>query len=48
MCTIENDHCLGCGRSLEEIKEWFYCDDNRKMEIIKHSGKRVPDRMRRV
>jgi|MDTC01.1.fsa_nt_gb predicted Fe-S protein YdhL (DUF1289 family) len=45
VCTIENDHCLGCGRSTDEIKEWFYCDDQRKLEIIEQIGKRIPDRV---
>ena len=48
MCQIEDDHCEGCGRSSNEIREWFYCDDQRKLEILEQSGKRIPDRMRGV
>ena len=48
VCQIEDDHCEGCGRSSNEIREWFYCDDQRKQEILEQSGKRIPDRMRGV
>lgn len=48
ICKIEEDLCIGCGRSSEEIREWFYCDDKRKTEILENSGKRIPNRMRRV
>ena len=48
VCQIEDDHCVGCGRSSDEIREWFYCDDDRKMEIREKSGKRVSNRMRRM
>jgi len=48
VCKIEDDHCEGCGRSSEEIREWFYCEDNRKQEILEQSGKRISNRMRRV
>jgi len=43
VCKIEDDHCLGCGRSSDEIREWFYCDDTRKEEILEKSGKRIPN-----
>jgi len=45
ICAIEDDHCVGCGRSSEEIREWFYCDDDRKMEILESSGRRISNRM---
>lgn len=45
ICTIEEDHCLGCGRTSDEIREWFYCDDKRKQEILESSGKRISSRM---
>jgi len=48
ICKIEDDHCVGCGRSSEHIKEWFYCDDLRKQEILEKSGKRISNRMRGV
>jgi predicted Fe-S protein YdhL (DUF1289 family) len=34
VCSIEEGYCIGCGRSQDEIREWFYCDDDRKLEIL--------------
>jgi predicted Fe-S protein YdhL (DUF1289 family) len=28
-----NTMCVGCGRTLEEITEWFYADSDRKKVI---------------
>jgi uncharacterized protein len=33
-CLNEKDICMGCLRSLEEIKEWGQASDERKKEII--------------
>jgi uncharacterized protein len=27
--------CVGCGRTSEEITEWFYATDERKREIVR-------------
>lgn len=35
ICTIIDNQCVGCNRTADEIREWFYCDDTRKKEIIK-------------
>lgn len=35
ICTIIDNHCTGCGRTADEIREWFYCNDTRKKEILK-------------
>lgn len=32
-CLNEKDVCMGCLRSLEEIKEWGQATDTRKKEI---------------
>ena len=34
VCMIEEGICIGCGRSQDEICEWFYADDDRKLEIL--------------
>ena len=36
ICKIDpNDNlCLGCGRTLEEIAYWTYLDDNEKKKIL--------------
>lgn len=33
-CLNEKDICLGCFRSLEEIKEWGQASESRKQEIL--------------
>jgi predicted Fe-S protein YdhL (DUF1289 family) len=33
--------CIGCGRTTEEIREWFTATDDRKKEIKESSGKRI-------
>jgi len=48
ICKLEDDYCVGCGRSSQDIREWYYSDDNRKQEIINKSGKRISNRMRGV
>ena len=35
ICTIEQNICIGCGRTQDEIREWFYADDERKQQILK-------------
>ena len=34
VCTINNEKCIGCGRTKDEIKEWFYATDDRKIQIL--------------
>lgn len=34
ICTIIDNQCIGCDRTTDEIREWFYCDDERKKEIL--------------
>jgi len=44
ICKVENDTCIGCGRTTHEIAEWFKASDERKREIIEG----LRSRMRRV
>ncbi|RLD33707.1 MAG: DUF1289 domain-containing protein [Bacteroidetes bacterium] len=47
VCTHDtNDICLGCYRSLEEIRKWYHCTDNGKREIIKNAEKRRAEKDR--
>jgi predicted Fe-S protein YdhL (DUF1289 family) len=41
ICTLIDSICIGCGRSSEEIREWFTASDTRKKEILEKiaSGK---------
>ena len=32
--------CRGCGRTSDEITEWFYASDDRKKEIVKEVKRR--------
>lgn len=37
--------CVGCGRTSEEITEWFYATDDRKREIAKMAKERKKSTM---
>jgi predicted Fe-S protein YdhL (DUF1289 family) len=41
VCTHDDKNiCLGCYRSLEEIRKWYVCSDEEKVEILKNAEKR--------
>lgn len=42
ICKIDesNTFCVGCGRTLEEITEWFTATKDRKIEIASAARKR--------
>ena len=44
ICTLQNNFCIGCGRSTQEIAEWSKASNKRKEEILE----RLPDRLRRM
>ncbi len=44
ICTLQNDFCIGCGRTTQEIAEWTKASDKRKRDILE----RLPDRLRRM
>jgi uncharacterized protein len=36
-CCLDDDStCLGCGRALEEIKEWGLADNHRRRKILRN------------
>ncbi|MGO9931633.1 MAG: DUF1289 domain-containing protein [Steroidobacteraceae bacterium] len=39
-CLDDDDTCLGCFRSLDEIKEWGIVDDHRRRIILQNAAKR--------
>ena len=39
-CLDDDDTCLGCFRSLDEIKEWGIVDDRRRRIILQNAEKR--------
>ena len=44
ICTLQDDFCIGCGRTTQEIAEWAKATIKRKKEILE----RLPDRLRRM
>jgi len=44
ICTLQDDFCIGCGRSTQEIAEWATASMKRKEKILE----RLPDRLRRM
>lgn len=32
---IDNGKCVGCNRTQDEVREWFYATNDRKLEILK-------------
>ena len=42
ICKVDesNTFCVGCGRTLEEITEWFTATKERKIEIASAARKR--------
>jgi predicted Fe-S protein YdhL (DUF1289 family) len=39
-CLDDDDTCLGCFRSLEEIKEWGVVDHHRRRIILQNAKRR--------
>jgi uncharacterized protein len=39
-CLDDDDICLGCFRTLEEIKEWGLADAHRRMVILDNARER--------
>jgi predicted Fe-S protein YdhL (DUF1289 family) len=39
-CLDDDDICLGCFRSIEEIKEWTIVDDHRRRVILQNARQR--------
>jgi predicted Fe-S protein YdhL (DUF1289 family) len=40
-CCLDDDlTCLGCFRSIEEIKEWGIVDDHRRLVILQNAKQR--------
>lgn len=39
-CLDDDDICLGCFRSLEEIKQWTLVDHQQRQVILQNAGQR--------
>jgi len=40
-CTIADSICIGCGRTLDEIKRWSKATDEEQRQIIELAKKRI-------
>lgn len=47
-CLDDDDVCMGCGRSLEEIVSWGTASDDEKRAILERSRQRAADKRRRL
>lgn len=34
ICRMENEVCVGCGRTLEEVVEWYNMTDKQKQAVL--------------
>jgi predicted Fe-S protein YdhL (DUF1289 family) len=34
-CKLINDHCVACGRSWEQIRDWTFFTESQRLEIMK-------------
>jgi uncharacterized protein len=44
-CLDERDVCLGCGRSLDEIRLWSVADDAERLRILERAASRRAERV---
>lgn len=35
ICSIDNEKCIGCGRSLEQIANWRNYSEDERLEIMR-------------
>jgi predicted Fe-S protein YdhL (DUF1289 family) len=47
-CLDDDDVCLGCGRSLDEIVSWGTASDDEKRAILARSRERAAEKRRRL
>jgi hypothetical protein len=47
-CLDEREVCLGCGRSLDEIKAWSEAGDAERLAILEQAGRRRAEREARM
>ncbi len=33
-CKLINDHCVGCGRSWQQIRDWFSYKEDQRLAIM--------------
>jgi predicted Fe-S protein YdhL (DUF1289 family) len=42
ICTLDSseEYCIGCGRKIKEIEDWYFMDDEEKLKILKQLDNR--------
>ena len=40
VCRMENEVCVGCGRTLEEVVEWYNFTDEQKQAVLNRLEKK--------
>ena len=40
VCRMENDVCIGCGRTVEEVVEWYNMTDTQKQAVLNRLEKK--------
>lgn len=35
VCRLKNDRCIGCSRTIDQIRDWLRYDDSERWRIIK-------------
>ena len=47
LCTLgDDDICVGCYRSIEEIMQWTRLDNSQKQDVLNRCDSRRKDRLR--
>lgn len=46
-CLDDHDVCIGCGRTLDEIRAWSVVDDETRLRIRVQADERVRERRQR-
>ena len=46
-CLDEDDVCIGCNRSIEEIMRWGESDNEEKLKILEKAEKRLAERLKK-
>lgn len=47
-CLDERDVCMGCGRSLDEIRDWSEAGDDQRRAILERAAARRAERAARL
>lgn len=42
ICTLENEVCIGCGRTREEISKWSKYTDEEKVKVLRRLSGVIP------